>query len=409
MQAKPKADEQPQRKVVRNSFSGLDEDIVIAPRDGSALEAADRTLAELAASGNSLSASSSGPTSDDGVMLAANGSTKGLLAGDSSAETATRDYFRKLAAEDVEWKLNYGPASRDGYFAAPDSSGIDFGFGALSGGLFSLTAEPVMGLLGIGDSLIGGLGYELGIENNYTFSRSQQLSDIGSAIGGFFEHPLDSTAGFFSSRWDGMQEAWSNRELNPGSAGVSFGRNAGEIGGTVFAAGALSRSVGHAGFGVCRDIRSLDGGLDFDISYIGRGLATNAEAGLTFGRYGDIRGTLAGRSQAHHLNQDAAFGSVIPRDDGFAIRMRGNAFTKPGTPHYDFHSSLENFWENYRVGGSLFGETPTNAAYGAAIRQAMVDSGYSVRQADALHEGLHRTGQISACQRPSPCLGFRGE
>jgi len=75
------------------------------------------------------------------------------------------------------------------------------------------------------------------------------------------------------------------------------------------------------------------------------------------------------------MNQNAAFNSVIPKDEGFAIGIRGNAFTELGTPHYEFHRSLENFWDSYRKGGDLFGEVPTNSQYGDAIEQALKDFG----------------------------------
>ena len=93
------------------------------------------------------------------------------------------------------------------------------------------------------------------------------------------------------------------------------------------------------------------------------------------GSYGELAGTLDKGFQRHHMNQNAAFNSVIPKDEGFAIGIRGNAFTELGTPHYEFHRSLENFWDSYRKGGDLFGEVPTNSQYGDAIEQALNEVG----------------------------------
>ena len=93
------------------------------------------------------------------------------------------------------------------------------------------------------------------------------------------------------------------------------------------------------------------------------------------GSYGELAGTLDKGFQRHHMNQNAAFNSVIPKDQGFAIGIRGNAFTELGTPHYEFHRSLENFWDSYRKGGDLFGEVPTNSQYGDAIEQALKEVG----------------------------------
>jgi hypothetical protein len=57
--------------------------------------------------------------------------------------------------------------------------------------------------------------------------------------------------------------------------------------------------------------------------------------------------------------------------------MQGNAFTEPGTPHYDFHQSMETWWDQYRAGGQLFQQTPTNGQYLQALQQALEAGGYS--------------------------------
>jgi hypothetical protein len=106
---------------------------------------------------------------------------------------------------------------------------------------------------------------------------------------------------------------------------------------------------------------------------------------LPLGQYADLTRQLRGSGQqAHHLNQVAAYGASIPRDEGLAVGLRGNAFSGVGTPHYDFHASLEDFWQQYRPGGAMSGTTPTNADYDAALRAALQNAGLSQRQASQL-------------------------
>ena len=87
--------------------------------------------------------------------------------------------------------------------------------------------------------------------------------------------------------------------------------------------------------------------------------------------------------QSHHLNQDAAYRDLIPRDSGAAIKLQGNAFTEPGTPHYEAHKSLENFWNRYRKGGELYREVPTNLQYTQALKHSLESTGMSPEQVKA--------------------------
>jgi hypothetical protein len=89
-------------------------------------------------------------------------------------------------------------------------------------------------------------------------------------------------------------------------------------------------------------------------------------------------------TQANHLNQDAAYGSVIPSKEGLTTPLRGDAIVEPGTPHYRFHAFLERFWDPYRRGGSLYGKRPTNGAYGSALERALVEGGESPEAAKTL-------------------------
>jgi hypothetical protein len=103
------------------------------------------------------------------------------------------------------------------------------------------------------------------------------------------------------------------------------------------------------------------------------------------GSYSELVEELKGTGlQANHLNQNAAFRDVIPHEEGLSIGMRGNAFDEVGSPHYEFHSSLEEFWGQYRNAGASFGTRPTNAQYGVALENALVHSGYTPSQAAAI-------------------------
>lgn len=79
--------------------------------------------------------------------------------------------------------------------------------------------------------------------------------------------------------------------------------------------------------------------------------------------------------QAHHLNQDAAYGKVIPRERGVSTMLEGNAFTEVGSPHYEAHASLEQFWNQFRRGGARFGQRPTNTEYSGALGRSLRNAG----------------------------------
>lgn len=116
-----------------------------------------------------------------------------------------------------------------------------------------------------------------------------------------------------------------------------------------------------------------------------KGMAAGANnATLRTGTYGSLVDELQGTGlQANHLNQKAAF-PIIPTDEGIAVGMRGNAFTEIGSPHFEFHSSLEGFWNQYRKGGTSFGTYPTNAQYGEAVTNALNSAGLSSAEASRL-------------------------
>ncbi|MCR8984425.1 hypothetical protein NW801_04915 [Brevibacillus laterosporus] len=63
--------------------------------------------------------------------------------------------------------------------------------------------------------------------------------------------------------------------------------------------------------------------------------------------------------QKHHLNQDAAYGSVIPTNKGVTIELEGDIVRGPvGTPHYKAHQEMEKFWDQFRKGTKKFPAGP---------------------------------------------------
>jgi hypothetical protein len=101
--------------------------------------------------------------------------------------------------------------------------------------------------------------------------------------------------------------------------------------------------------------------------------------------YGKLSGTLQGGWQAHHLNQDAAFGSIISRNQGLSVPMYGNAFTGQGTSHFVGHAWMEKqFWDMFRKDGRFYLYNPTNAEYGEASRLSLIAGGWSPEQASNL-------------------------
>ncbi|WP_298776256.1 hypothetical protein, partial [uncultured Shewanella sp.] len=94
-------------------------------------------------------------------------------------------------------------------------------------------------------------------------------------------------------------------------------------------------------------------------------------------RHGTLKRNNEISGQSHHLNQNAAFKSVIPENDAVAVKLEGNAFRDIDTPHYNAHESLEAFWQPYRRGGALHPAVPTNKEYTKALYQSLLDSGMS--------------------------------
>lgn len=97
--------------------------------------------------------------------------------------------------------------------------------------------------------------------------------------------------------------------------------------------------------------------------------------------YGKLKNNKSTPGQAHHLNQNAAYKDVIPPEKGISVKLEGNAFTQPGTPHYMIHDLLEEFWNQFRRGGDRCGELPTNIEYSKAVLDSLKKIGYSKQEA----------------------------
>ena len=128
-------------------------------------------------------------------------------------------------------------------------------------------------------------------------------------------------------------------------------------------------------------------GLDINSGKVGVTAEANSIIEVQSGSYEALTKELKGTElQAHHANQNAAFSSIIPKDEGFSVALRGNAFTEAGSPHFEVHNSMESFWDSYRKGGDLFGEVPTNAQYGDAVTQSFRAGGLSEVEAKRLSD-----------------------
>ena len=93
--------------------------------------------------------------------------------------------------------------------------------------------------------------------------------------------------------------------------------------------------------------------------------------------YGKLKRRLSPGEQAHHLNQNAAYRKIIPPNEGASIPLSGNAFSDIGSQHYNAHQAMEEFWDQYRRGGTNYGQVPTNSEYNQALEQALLKAGLS--------------------------------
>ncbi len=164
-------------------------------------------------------------------------------------------------------------------------------------------------------------------------------------------------------------------------------------------AAAMAAAIGPSGSSSILDVAKAFGKKANDVSiflksrnsqaYIGRFLAKAEPRTLHTAPYGELKGGAArthilgqGTVQANHLNQKTAFedllptGKSIPSNDGLSVPMVGGSGL-PGTPHYEFHYTVESFWDLYRAKGPLKDQKPTLGQYDVVLRKALRDAGYS--------------------------------
>jgi len=102
---------------------------------------------------------------------------------------------------------------------------------------------------------------------------------------------------------------------------------------------------------------------------------------LLIEQYQTLRKNKNIEGQAHHLNQDAIFRDVIARKLGVSIKLAGNIMVDTNSPHYNAHVIMEDFLDQYRIGGELYGEKPTIAEYNVTLYNSLIGAGLSVKQA----------------------------
>ena len=95
--------------------------------------------------------------------------------------------------------------------------------------------------------------------------------------------------------------------------------------------------------------------------------------GAVVGCYRFVTKAIGGTgAQANHLNQTAAFPNLSRADD-LVVSLEGGVH-QAGSEHWRFHRVLEEFWSAFRRGGTRSGETPTNAEYSSALRNALAET-----------------------------------
>ena len=109
---------------------------------------------------------------------------------------------------------------------------------------------------------------------------------------------------------------------------------------------------------------------------------------VKMGKHDRLRKIRDGK-QSHHLNQDNAFGSIIPRGDAAAIKLLGNALRDIGSDHYQIHYVMERFWDQFRKTGVkrksgkkyLAGITrPTVGQYNKMLKNALAATSLSPKE-----------------------------
>lgn len=88
--------------------------------------------------------------------------------------------------------------------------------------------------------------------------------------------------------------------------------------------------------------------------------------------------------QAHHLNQDAMYRDKIAHPDGLSLKLEGDAFREPGTPHYIVHQVQEAYLKQFRPKGARYPDRPSNLEMNRTMLDALRAAGYTTEQAKEL-------------------------
>jgi hypothetical protein len=100
--------------------------------------------------------------------------------------------------------------------------------------------------------------------------------------------------------------------------------------------------------------------------------------GPAIGPYSEVSKLGGGNQRAHHVNQDAVFGTRhggrIPYGEGLSIQLTIDQ-------HNNLHAFMREFYRQYLDGGPLFGINPTNAEYSQRMFDGLLKVGVDQKSA----------------------------
>ncbi|TCS37743.1 hypothetical protein EDC30_10335 [Paucimonas lemoignei] len=250
--------------------------------------------------------------------------------------------------------------------------------------------------------IYSGDGWVSDFVQGYRFGNERSVMDgperPAEAIGRYTGDAVTSFGNFFAGITGKRSMDYAVADWNAGNYGRSVlhgMQSFGEAGMTVFGFG-----VGSTRYGVGMTAEQYAASRATYVETIG---AKGVGPSIEIAPYGEMVKT-PGIGQAHHLNQDAVFKSVIKTNDGLAIRLEGNAFTEIGSPHYNAHRSLERFYNQFRKGGEFYGEVPTNLQYSKALLNSLQEAGLARQQAlEAVRASIGQrvnAGQLGGLEIP---------
>lgn len=94
--------------------------------------------------------------------------------------------------------------------------------------------------------------------------------------------------------------------------------------------------------------------------------------------------------------------------DGVTVPLVGNIRTDVGSPHYNAHATLEEFYDQYRRGGDKYRTYPTVGEYNdanasalrvAGLNDAQVNEIMSAAKSEQRYYGLNDSSYISIPRR----------